>query len=773
MRALKLLERVRSNPAAKSELGSLTPQEQALYLSALQGFLDAQGLLATAKRLDAGGEWMSSAQALQQQRTGVRQYAEQERGDLVQLGIPGPDDVSAAHVCAAALSALTGVQVAQLRLGIMHGTYLQCTIVEPLFVAASATALLRDDSGALVSLSLYHCLPPGATQAFAQRAFPVGSRLTVKEPYLKMYNTGYLGLRVDNPCNLVLQLPPSIARDAVQLKSYANDCYAGRDVWSAARAYSQALDLQPAPQGELRAVLLSNRALTRLCLRDASGALEDCDAGLAASPAPTLARKLAHRRVKALLQLRRFEAARAAADAAAPEEAAALQQLVRTAGQQAAGTFDALTLPLQPGEPQADVATFVGPVEVRAAARGRGRGLFTTRAVAAHELLLVDRALGVRIADLSKEKVFAPSAAFKSINKTSQHQLISYLVLSAQCGSALLNSQLALLSTGEPGAPLFDARAAAHDAPPAPPVSALAIRKIVSVNTFSSHETCREPSSAARQALERAGTLALQAPPPPPAGGYGCDFNPTNPVMRACLPLEDLQGRGASRAASLAKALQATPAAERKRCVNEGGGEAGASALMAAAIFADAEAVKVLLGAGADPSLADPNGFTALHNAAAARGDRGAAAIRLLLEAGADVNCASQWGTTPLGAAMAVGNAGVAAELLRRGADMHAEDYLSTPLAQAVLGRDAQARKVLEQSCAAAGKPPLQAVKEGTSLWMLASLMNHDNQAAVSTSLNIFGELAFVRARRAMKAGEELTTSYSEGDVSHWGIKGQ
>ncbi len=53
--------------------------------------------------------------------------------------------------------------------------------------------------------------------------------------------------------------------------------------------------------------------------------------------------------------------------------------------------FNDMYASVQRGDRDLDVATYIGPVEVKAS-EGRGRGLFTTRAVKASELLICEKA---------------------------------------------------------------------------------------------------------------------------------------------------------------------------------------------------------------------------------------------------------------------------------------------------------------------------------------------------------------------------------------------
>ena len=95
----------------------------------------------------------------------------------------------------------------------------------------------------------------------------------------------------------------------------------------------------------------------------------------------------------------------------------------------------------------------------------------------------------------------------------------------------------------------------------------------------------------------------------------------------------------------------------------------GATALLWAAHWDDAETVDLLLRAGADVNAADDHGVTPLARACE---NASAAVVELLLDAGADPNAAQTNGLTPLMTAARTGSLDVVEALLARGADVDA-----------------------------------------------------------------------------------------------------
>jgi len=128
-------------------------------------------------------------------------------------------------------------------------------------------------------------------------------------------------------------------------------------------------------------------------------------------------------------------------------------------------------------------------------------------------------------------------------------------------------------------------------------------------------------------------------------------------------------------------------------------GRAGATAVQLAVRRGRLDALRALLDSGADPALADDNGYTALHYAVLADDP---AALAVLLERGGDANQPNpRTGERLLEAALIAGRPDQFRMLLRAGADPNATDRMGeTALHRAALVDDAGA--VLELLEAAA-----------------------------------------------------------------------
>ncbi len=739
------------------------------------------GMLERAAMLDAGGVLLSNAEMLRAHHSMLLAQTEKTRNGNKVILIPGVDDTAAGHVCAAELEALRATTIERLRKGAVNkGTKLECVLAADSFIVSGVLALVEDSVGRLVPLSLYNFLPSGSRQPDVARAFPAGMRLVIKEPYLKVMLSGTVGLRVDNPTNVVVvaaaaaPLPRQPAA-ADSLKAQGNALFAQRDWAGAERAYSAALAVSAVGTSRsshdalVCATLHANRAAARLAMRDFEGALADADAAVIGAPDGERVRvKAAFRRGLALRGLRRPQDAlaefQALAAASGDHAAAAEAAKAAVAAAQAEGAYDWLTLPFAPAN-QGDVECFYGIIECRPAAGNKGRGLFAARDVREGEVLLVERPLGVRVEERDGAILSHNYDTMKSKSE-SQHHLINDLVYNA-ARDPQLNAALALLAA-KPGAatpPCPDVDAMRRNALPlAPPVSALRVAGVVSTNAFKFRFRC---TSQAREALVRGIALPVGVAEEGGRSNRRIRPDPVNTVMAAALVS----------VVKLRRALDALPPAARAAAVNAADAD-GLTSLHWSALRKDAAMMEALLQAGAAVDARGSDGFTPLHYAAGKYWD-GGATPRLLLAAGADANAPSLRGSTPLHAAVdetCPARPDAAALLLAHGANPLLESFDGVSCVD-IVDEAGEARvqagdaEALRRVFNAAGFAEAFECIKGTGVWLCSSLMNHSH--APSCVHRLVGSLKLTRAARAIKRGEELTISYSRDPeaLKHWGIQ--
>lgn len=71
--------------------------------------------------------------------------------------------------------------------------------------------LLEDETGRVIKLSIYHAVAAGASVSEIEGMFPKRMNVAVKEPYFKRYTDGCVGLRVDDPADILSVDPVSLA----------------------------------------------------------------------------------------------------------------------------------------------------------------------------------------------------------------------------------------------------------------------------------------------------------------------------------------------------------------------------------------------------------------------------------------------------------------------------------------------------------------------------------------------------------------------------------
>ena len=113
-------------------------------------------------------------------------------------------DPVALDASASPYSSLRHVSVADLQRGRRNkGCRIEGTVCCVPFRSTAIELLLSEDTEKAVILRAYNLLPVSASMAEVRRLLPVGTRLTVKEPYYKSFTDGSSGIRVDNPADIV------------------------------------------------------------------------------------------------------------------------------------------------------------------------------------------------------------------------------------------------------------------------------------------------------------------------------------------------------------------------------------------------------------------------------------------------------------------------------------------------------------------------------------------------------------------------------------------
>lgn len=116
------------------------------------------------------------------------------------------------------LSACTPMQISALHVGTTHSrrSIRGRIVVRPLLMASVMTVIEGED-GDVVKLAVYNLFPSGRKSIQdAEKLFPIGQMVIIKDPFYKLYQDGSCGLRVDDPQDIVFDnstLPDNAAAE--------------------------------------------------------------------------------------------------------------------------------------------------------------------------------------------------------------------------------------------------------------------------------------------------------------------------------------------------------------------------------------------------------------------------------------------------------------------------------------------------------------------------------------------------------------------------------
>ncbi|KAK1987186.1 hypothetical protein LZ30DRAFT_199836 [Colletotrichum cereale] len=265
-------------------------------------------------------------------------------------------------------------------------------------------AIVEDEEGTAVLLQLYN--QPEEPDFDIEDLLPHNSVCLIKEPFFKKATDGKYSLRVDHVGDFCLlsrddeRIPsrwrsvPHFVPDSENIRSRGNTAVGQKKWGRAEKLYTEAI--AAATTSEHKRAALLNRSLANLRLQRPEKALLDA---IHARSGVTPTEKGLFREAKAHYALEQFDlCARKLQQVLAlnPCNKDAETELERTGRrivEQATGDFKWKNMHKQAKltPPTIDCATYSSPVEVRGSP-GRGRGLFTTEAVKAGELLICEKA---------------------------------------------------------------------------------------------------------------------------------------------------------------------------------------------------------------------------------------------------------------------------------------------------------------------------------------------------------------------------------------------
>lgn len=310
-----------------------------------------------------------------------------------------------------------------------RGSYVLLRAAGPGLAMSGVLAIVEDENGHIIYLNLYY----PDTSIPAHELLEKGQVLIVKEPYLKKSSDGSLCIRVDHLSDVIFlhvfdeRVPEkwrqvsvadeSVAstwrtrgydffkrskfRFAIEWYADASTLSSDKSLTHGNRSFSKALQCSPIEAGSVTYI----RAVAFLRVGDFESALADLKhPSIVSRPCATSLL----RRAEALYGLERYRESAEVHKAIFrnfPGEATAKSKLVaaiRRVTEQERGQYrfremqrEAQTL----NPPHLNHATYIGPVAIKPAG-SRGRGLFTTAAVKAGDLLLCEKAFAHSDSDI-------------------------------------------------------------------------------------------------------------------------------------------------------------------------------------------------------------------------------------------------------------------------------------------------------------------------------------------------------------------------------------
>ncbi|KAJ5812101.1 TPR domain protein [Penicillium riverlandense] len=385
---------------------------------------------------------------------------------------------------------LNKVMIKDLVLETHHrGSYLLLRTVTPPDTMTAILAIVEDEEGKVLVLQLYN---QDSTRA-AEDILDEGAVLIVKEPYLKVMADGGYGIRVDHLSDV--KFVPG--HDELVAPSWrinqrlTGKFLLGHSVWHTAHndnSYSKALEYFPAEDEAF--IIKLNRALVFLRVGQLDDALRDI-------PNPKISEKALFRKAQALYRLGRY---RESCDVFKilcqeyPGNNAASKEFMRAIArlaEQVNGKYPFKQLQLEAAQlrpPHLDRATYIGPISVRRT-NSHGRGLFTTKAVKAGDILLCEKAFAHSFVDhtgFTRSAVVLINPETNRMSLGGQAELITLIVQRIYKNASLV-PVITDLHHGSYNSPEI------CEVDDAPVVDTFLVERIVSLNGFgcpvSSHQS--------------------------------------------------------------------------------------------------------------------------------------------------------------------------------------------------------------------------------------------------------------------------------------------
>ncbi|KAI0122417.1 hypothetical protein F4814DRAFT_408670 [Daldinia grandis] len=302
---------------------------------------------------------------------------------------------------------LKPLMISEMMLETHHrGSYALVRVLTPPDRMTAVMAIVEDEEGTAVLLQLYN--QPEESKVAKQHILKPRDICIIKEPFFKVTTSGSYSLRVDHVSDIIWpgdtddRIPLewrnrfiNLDESSEDIRREGNEAVQKKDWARAERLYTDAIRTAGTSKEEQLAYL--NRSLTNLYLDRPEKALSDASKSNVGDE--SLMEKALFREAKALYALGKFSFSLEKLlllvrsnnrNTDAWDEIKRVKQRLREE-EKGSYQFGSMHKQAENTPPLIDCATHVGSVAVRDSP-GRGKGLFTTKAVKAGELLLCEKA---------------------------------------------------------------------------------------------------------------------------------------------------------------------------------------------------------------------------------------------------------------------------------------------------------------------------------------------------------------------------------------------
>ena len=154
------------------------------------------------RRISAGGVWIDNVDSWVQYFSEIMENSKKHLRSRIYF-----DDTSRQHVCDVKASDLEEVTFKQLMVGeVNRGKVVYGTLTSHMFMKEGIVVLVEDKEKTVVPMYLYNLISPSISIHDVKNIFGNHLKIAIKEPFLKCMSDGYLGVQIDNPCNVEMPI---------------------------------------------------------------------------------------------------------------------------------------------------------------------------------------------------------------------------------------------------------------------------------------------------------------------------------------------------------------------------------------------------------------------------------------------------------------------------------------------------------------------------------------------------------------------------------------